>query len=598
MKASFSNPDLSSTPFQLKSLSDSRQLEHYLERSQSEQVFIYANAKGDLHLVGSAAELRSKSVNTTRKKITSQLVALGKASPFGGLLNNIRSHASKIDGQKSCLAIDRKVLLNIIQEHRLETAQLAEKYKNSSAQESLKKDLKPVEKQLKELFKTPPRVMDTPDIDAIGEAWAERCLSRYWNDASNPSKEQQTRFQLLLLSEPDKALADAFMSYAKANFSNLPADETLGKLAHALVSQFKIRLSTAICNKAEDLLQIGQRTLDSFGPAHQGGFGKVQVFVDQDDPEFTVAVKFPIGMDARPNALEETRIELAGQMLANNPPHDNVVAINGAIRLEDYLILVVENCNGGTLAEVRDRVISASGKGKLNDQVAGLVLLTLAKDMLSGLNHLHKVCGVTHGDMKLHNIFLGIDGRAKVGDFDRTRSGPSYAIGMDVAPQAMQFLSPEIVRELSVIFDQIDATKREPKSGKQIAEIRRNGSVHLSQASDCFAAGVAFFELCYGVNPIDRMSEKFQGGHAPEQIRLTMNEFSANLAETRFRDLFNGAAIHPALSAHEDQLKRIIFGLMAADPAFRSTAGKALESPVFSLEGIGSEEIRKTLASI
>ncbi len=598
MKASFSSPDLSSTPFQLNSLRDSRQLEYYLEQSQSEQVFIYANAKGDLNLIGSTAEIRSKSANATRKKIASQLVALGKASSLGGLLNNIRSHASKIDGQKSCLAIDRKILLNLIQEHRLESAQLAEKYKNSSAPTSLKKDLKSVEKLLRELFKTPPRVMDTPDIDFISEVWAERCLSTYWDDASNPSQEQQIRFQLLLLVEPDKTLADAFVTYAKENFSTLPEDETLEKLAYALVSQFKTRLSTANCNEAESLVQIGQRKLEPFGPAHQGAYGKVQVFVDQDDPEFSVAVKFPIDMESRPNALEETRVELAGQLLANSPPHENVVGINGAIRLEDQLILLVENCNGGTLAEVRERVISAFSKGKMKDQIAGLVLLTLAKDMLSGLSHLHKVCGVTHGDMKLHNVFLGTDGRAKVGDFDKTRSGSSYAIGLNELPQAIQFLSPEIIRELSGIFDQIDAARSKPKSGKEIQALREKARVQLSQASDCFAAGIALFELCYGINPLDRLSQNSRGGRELEDIRLSAIEFSASTPVVRFEKLFNGATIHPSLSAHEDQLRRTIFSLMAADPEFRSTAGKALENPVFSLQGLGSEEIRKTLASI
>ena len=598
MKSNLANSRSYSQEINLNSLDDSRQLVNYLKRSSSDQLLIYAGDGGRVSLVAPEGDTRIEFADSSRKLIEKRLNSLSNSSPLGSLMINIRSQATKSKASETHLVIERGKLLKIIEESRRDTLEFADEYKGSAAQDSLKVDLSSSKKYLTDLLKYPPRVMDTPHIDTVGERWAESCLKRYWKQAHSPSQEEQQHLQLLLLAEPEATLVEAFVEYAKQNFKALPDDGVLHDLARALVSRFKSRLSTASYDEPAGVLRLGQRELIPVGTAAQGAFGRVQVFEDPEDSAFTVAAKFPIDIEFRPNALEETRTELAGQMLANREPHENVVGIRGAIRNEDALVLLVEDCSGGTLSEIRSGVTAARANGQIDDKTAGQLILTLAKDMLSGLNHLHTVAGAIHGDTKLQNVFLGIDGRAKVGDFDKTMPGKSGAISMQNLPQALQFLSPEIVRELSDYFDALDAAGQTANGETAKAEVRKNASAHLSQASDCFAAGIALYELCFGVNPIDRMAQKSGRSLEMEDLRLEINDFASLSQRDRFRKLFDGIGILPGLETHREDLERAIFSLMAAMPEYRGTAANTLARPVFSLPGLGSDDVRKTILSI
>ncbi len=205
-------------------------------------------------------------------------------------------------------------------------------------------------------------------------------------------------------------------------------------------------LSTGEYHADSNAIVVDARLMEPVGERHHGGFGAVQIYASRSNPDQTVAAKFPIPSRDRP-VIDEACAELRNSLYAPELRHPNIVTLLGAIRTDNELVLLMQDCSKGTLETFGQRLDAAEASGKINADTAATIRLTLAHDLLAGLAHLHDEVNVTHGDFKPQNIFLGVDGYAKVGDFDRASPGPSCQIPMKKQPAAHQYLAPEVIRE-------------------------------------------------------------------------------------------------------------------------------------------------------
>lgn len=599
MKASLSAIPPPRTSLPLSDDTQSRQIALFLRDHASERFCLYTT-DGKLHLAADDEGNRAAFASSSRKLIDKRLKSLTSHSPAGALLAHIRQSAFKSPSAPGTLLLHRSELVAMLEQDQSEAARQLERYRPDRLPRTLAEDFRALWPRLERLFGNPPRDMSAPQISDVGTAWAERCASTFWKAADYPSLDQLHRFKLLMQAEPDQPLVDALIAHVAGKLRSGPEPARIAELAQVLVGTFKMALSSGSIDW-DETLRLGEHVMQPVGPGYEGGFGSVRIYSDgRSSPQFTLAMKSPLAEGTGADLTEACRMELAGNLLASSSPHDHVVNLLGAIRTESSIVILMEDCSNGKLDDVATKISDAHTQKLLDGDRAGLMVLTLAHDMLAGLDHLHRVCRVTHGDVKLNNVFLGIDGRAKIGDFDRTRAGESYALPADDLPKAIQFLSPEIVAEQAAYFEKKRALAGLPDTERStgMAALAGEALIELSQSSDCFAAGIALYQLCYGVNPFDRPLLERGITISAVDSEDEIVRFASIEPSERMRYLFDGATIRPALARHEDELRRSIFSLMAPDPGFRASAASALGRPVFSTEGIGSQDIRDALADL
>jgi hypothetical protein len=124
--------------------------------------------------------------------------------------------------------------------------------------------------------------------------------------------------------------------------------------------------------------------------------------------------------------------------------HPSIVGYISCSVQPNDLVVILEYCGGGTLG----RLIAIFGALPMS------VLQRYARDILSGLNFLHKH-GVTHRDLSLNNVLLTIDGECKLSDFGgsvtRTTSAP-MATGIVIGTPA--YMAPETcIGHISMMSD-------------------------------------------------------------------------------------------------------------------------------------------------
>ena len=87
-------------------------------------------------------------------------------------------------------------------------------------------------------------------------------------------------------------------------------------------------------------------------------------------------------------------------MILKNLKHPNIVKLFDVKVKEDYIYLVMEYCNGGSLSDALNNHINKYGAPFSEELVKYLM-----KQILSGVEYLHKH-GIIHRDLKLENILL------------------------------------------------------------------------------------------------------------------------------------------------------------------------------------------------
>ena len=171
--------------------------------------------------------------------------------------------------------------------------------------------------------------------------------------------------------------------------------------------------------------------------------------------------------------------------IAGRARHDHLVHIRGVEQSGEELLLVMDYVEGGSLAE-----LLAAGPVPLG---AGLRLVL---DAASGLSALHEVTdpetrrrlGFVHRDISPQNILVGIDGRARLGDFGLVKRTDVSTTHTTVVRGKVAYMAPE----------QIEGQR-------------------ARQAADIYAMGVVLWEvvsgerLFRGVNDADTMRRVLVG---------------------------------------------------------------------------------------
>jgi serine/threonine protein kinase len=77
----------------------------------------------------------------------------------------------------------------------------------------------------------------------------------------------------------------------------------------------------------------------------------------------------------------------------------------------------------------------------------------IAKQVLIGLDYLHRICGIIHTDLKPENVLLDHLGNVKLTDFGLSKEGVSdHSTGANSFCGTPEYLAPEIINESGHAF--------------------------------------------------------------------------------------------------------------------------------------------------
>jgi serine/threonine protein kinase len=137
----------------------------------------------------------------------------------------------------------------------------------------------------------------------------------------------------------------------------------------------------------------------------KGAHGQVYKAIDTTDGSM-VAVKEIALKRLDDRAREALRLEI--DLLTELGAHENVIALKGVVEHDEYVYVVLELAENGSLASL----VKPNKFGCLSERLAKVYVTQLLK----GLAFLHKK-GVVHRDVKGANVLTTKDGVVKIADF-------------------------------------------------------------------------------------------------------------------------------------------------------------------------------------
>jgi len=164
------------------------------------------------------------------------------------------------------------------------------------------------------------------------------------------------------------------------------------------------------------------------------------------------------------------RFQLEAQLGARLD-HPNLVRVHDFEHADDILILVMEYCPGGSLA---DRLAIVHNQGGL---LSIDFVVKLAQDLAFGLEELHHL-DLVHRDLKPSNILLGSNDRWKVGDLGLVQTPGGFS-----QRSLLGSLSP-----------------RHPGTPAYMSPEQETQTNYLRSTSDVYTLGVVLFEALTGRN--------------------------------------------------------------------------------------------------
>ncbi|KAF9265314.1 hypothetical protein L218DRAFT_957501 [Marasmius fiardii PR-910] len=168
---------------------------------------------------------------------------------------------------------------------------------------------------------------------------------------------------------------------------------------------------------------------DSLG---KGAFGQVYRALNWATGE-TVAVK-EIQLGNIPKSdLGEIMSEID---LLKNLNHPNIVKYKGFVKTRDFLYIILEFCENGSLHGILKRF------GKFPESLVAVY----TSQILEGLVYLHDQ-GVIHRDIKGANILTNKDGTVKLADFGVASSTTTGAVSDDAVVGSPYWMAPEVIEQ-------------------------------------------------------------------------------------------------------------------------------------------------------
>ncbi|PWN37543.1 Pkinase-domain-containing protein, partial [Meira miltonrushii] len=180
-------------------------------------------------------------------------------------------------------------------------------------------------------------------------------------------------------------------------------------------------------NANQSALRVGHFQLgDSLG---KGAFGSVYRGLNWMSGE-TVAVK-QVRLGNMPRG--ELREIMAEIDLLKNLKHPNIVKYKGSEKTREYLFIILEYCENGSLQHICKRF------GKFPEGLVGVYI----SQILEGLIYLHDQ-GVIHRDIKGANILTTKDGSVKLADFGVATKAGSL-VGNNAVVGSPYWMAPEVI---------------------------------------------------------------------------------------------------------------------------------------------------------
>jgi len=197
----------------------------------------------------------------------------------------------------------------------------------------------------------------------------------------------------------------------------------------------------------------------------RGGMGAVYKAVHPQFEKY-VAIK-EVRSDLAGNRDIQRKFEQEARLLAQLPPHPNIVTVRDALVADRQLYLVLDYIEGASLAElVQSGGIDPDHGARLIDEI------------LSGLEVIHNR-GIVHRDLKTSNILIDREGVAYISDFGIAEFvGAGGGAGTMATPK---YAAPELI---------------DPSLGRGGAE----------QQVDIYDAGIVAYEMLLGA---ERFREAF-----------------------------------------------------------------------------------------
>ncbi|KAF9468656.1 hypothetical protein BDZ94DRAFT_686290 [Collybia nuda] len=183
--------------------------------------------------------------------------------------------------------------------------------------------------------------------------------------------------------------------------------------------------SKASSSKSLNDYQLG----DSLG---KGAFGQVYRALNWATGE-TVAVKEIQLSNIPKGELGEIMSEID---LLKNLNHANIVKYKGFVKTREYLYIILEFCENGSLHNISKRF------GKFPENLVAVYI----SQVLEGLVYLHDQ-GVIHRDIKGANILTNKDGTVKLADFGVASSTTTGGVSDDAVVGSPYWMAPEVIEQ-------------------------------------------------------------------------------------------------------------------------------------------------------
>jgi serine/threonine-protein kinase len=235
-------------------------------------------------------------------------------------------------------------------------------------------------------------------------------------------------------------------------------------------------------------------------PLGQGGTADVYLAVADGPSGFTKLVVVKVLRKSLASDSDFRMMFVSEARLAARLHHPNIVQTNEVIEVDGAPVLVMEYLDGQPLSQVIVR-------GKQGDFTLAMQLRVLA-DALAGLHAAHELAdfdgtplGVVHRDVSPHNLFVTVEGQAKVLDFGIAKLERSMVeTEVGTVKGKLRYMAPE-----QVAGDKLD------------------------RRADVYAAGVILWEALTG--------ERMWKGSSEGEIRARVLAGDLPLSETARPDV-------------------------------------------------------------
>lgn len=295
-------------------------------------------------------------------------------------------------------------------------------------------------------------------VKAIGESLAKE-LTHYFNKEKFSANQVETAmFQIsFFTNEGIEAIKDSIRDYCSDRFNCDISDDMLDAIATGLQESLeniqpksikKFDLGEPDLISLPQKLELAGETYNLVTPqyAGKGGHGFVHMYENNNWPKMLLAVKSPVNCTTGKQIIESNKVtqnELSTHLRAQGIGNENLVEVKGAFLSDGKMCIALEDCSLGVLDSFVNGKLNSNQD--LSDKQKSLVLFTLGRDVLRGLNFLHEESNVMHLDFKPQNVFIGADGKAKIGDFDQSASGANVMKEFSSIPDTRQYVPPALL---------------------------------------------------------------------------------------------------------------------------------------------------------